>query len=308
MKSRIFNIISFVCCVAVMVGCSNDEALHSAKRAEGHIILDFSASSATRSTVEHSGVEAAVNHLDVFIFENDGSTLPPRCHYERITTAAGRAVLSKPRSSFDADKSYWVYIVANCNISSSELDSKVASLADLRQIQQYDEHIHITGLAIDGAPQSFLMDGVAYKGSSEPVEPSAVELYDGNLSANTELSVVLRRAAAKIFVTIKRGQNVQFSKEKSYLAGYYIHNLPYSSPLLAGVTPNAMLRYTDKGHNDYFVWSEDLITLTTYAYSHNFTTGSLQENRTTLVVDIPMMYDGKEYTNNYYQIPVLSFG
>ena len=287
-----------------MVGCSKDESHHSAKRAEGSIIIDFSASSATRATVAHGGVEAAVNHLDLFIFENDGSTVPPKRHYERITTSAGRAVLSKQRSSFDADKSYWVYLVANCNIAASELDSKVVSLADLRQIQQYDEYIHITGLAIDGAPQSFLMDGVAYKGSVEPTEPAPVQLFDGNLSANTELSVVLRRAAAKIYVTIKRGENVQFSADKQHLAGYYINNLPCSSPLLADVAPDAVLRYTEKGHNDYFVWGKDVITLTAYAYSHDFTTGSLQENRTTLVVDIPMVFAGKEYPNNYYQIPV----
>ncbi len=303
MKTRLFNIISLVCCVAVMVGCSNDENYPAAKHSEGYIVFNFSTGTTTRATVEDNDIESAVNHLDIFIFENDGSTVPPKMHYERITTSSGRAVLNKPRSSFDSNKSYWVYALANSTISPSVF-AEMEDLADLKQIQQYDERIHVTGLNIDGAPQSFLMDGVAYKGTSEPTEPVALQLYDGNLAANTELGVTLRRAAAKIFVTIKRGENVEFLSGNHYLAGYYIHNLPYSSPLLAGVTPDAELRYTDKSNNKYFNWNEDLITVTAYAYSHDFTLGSIMENRTTMVVDIPMRHNGVEYPHNYYQIPV----
>ena len=269
-------------------------------------MLDFSAAATSvRATVEANNVESAVDYLDVFIFENDGSTTPPKKHYERITTSSERAVLSKPRSWFDADKRYWVYILANCTLSASELESDVASLADLKKIQQHDDRIHITGInGIDGAPQRFLMDGVAHKGVTEPVEPSAVQLFDGNLAANTELAVTLRRAAAKIFVTIKKGENVEFSNQNEYLAGYYIHNLPCSSPLLAGVAPDAELRTSSKTNNEYFTWSENLITVTAYAYSHDFETGSIMEKRTTMVVDIPMVHNGVEYPNNYYQIPI----
>ena len=286
-----------------MVGCSNDNNLPKGRSAEGYIVFNFDTQGTTRATIESSGVESAVNHLDIFIFENDGSTLPPMIHYERVTTSSGRAVLNKPRSAFDANKSYWVYLLANSTISSSEF-AAIESLADLKQIQQYDERIHVTGLNVEGAPQSFLMDGVAYMGAIEPTEPTSLQLYDGNLSANTELSVVLRRAAAKVVVTIKRGANVEFLSQSDYVAGYYIHNLPYSSPLLAGVTPDAELRYTDKTNNEYFDWNKDLITVTAYLYSHDFTTGSIMENRTTLVVDIPMRHNGVVYPNNYYQIPV----
>jgi hypothetical protein len=303
MKTRLFNIISLIYCMAVMVGCSNDENHPTIKGSEGYIVFNFSTGSTTRATVEGNDIESAVNHLDIFIFENDGSTVPPKMHYERVTTSSGRAVLSKPRSSFDPNKSYWVYVLANSTISTSVF-SAVESLADLKQIQQYDERNHVTGLNVDGAPQSFLMDGVAYKGTSEPTEPTPLQLNDGNLAANTELSVILRRAAAKIFVTIKRGENVEFLSDSDYVAGYYIHNLPYSSPLLAGVTPDAELRYTNKTNNEYFNWSKDLITVTGYTYSHDFTTGSLMENRTTMVVDIPMRHNGIEYPNNFYQIPV----
>ena len=305
MKTRFFNLLLLVCGVAMFVGCSYDDTLSTQEYEGGHIVLDFSAAATkSRATVEDNNVESAVDHIDVFIFENDGTTTPPEVHYERITTSAGRAVLSKTRSSFAANKTYWVYILANCSYSSSDLDSRVSSLADLKQIQQQDDRIHITGLNIEGAPQRFLMDGVAHKGAIEPSEPSAVQLFDGNLAANTELAVTLRRAAAKIFVTIKRGNSVTFSSQNEYLAGYYIHNLPCSSPLLAGVTPNAVLRSPDKTNNEYFDWGENVITVTAYAYSHDFETGSIMENRTTMVVDIPMVHNGVEYPNNYYQIPI----
>lgn len=303
MKTRFLNLISLVCCVAVMVGCSNDESHHTPKGSEGYIVFNFSTDTTTRATVESNNIESAVNHLDIFIFEDDGSTVPPKMHYERVTTSSKRAVLSKPRSSFNTDKRYWVYVLSNSSISTAEL-TQIETLADLKKIQQYDERIHVTGLNIDGAPQSFLMDGVAYNGTTEPTVPTSIQLNDGNLSANTELGVILRRAAAKIFVTIKRGENVEFLSDSDYLAGYYIHNLPYSSPLLAGVEPDAELRYTDKSNNEYFNWSKDLITVTAYVYSHDFSTGSIMENRTTMVVDIPMRHNGVEYPNNYYQIPV----
>ena len=304
MKTRFFNLISLICCVAVMVGCSKDDYNSTVERAEGYIAFNFSAAnSSTRATVESESLEAAVNHLDIFIFENDGSTAPPKVHYERITTNSGRVILSKQRSFFDPDKSYWVYALANCTMDSTELGA-LATLAHLRQIQQYDSRIHITGLNIEGVPQSFLMDGVAYSGATEPAEPTALQLNDGNLAANTELSLVLRRAAAKIFVTIKRGDSVEFLGGSEYFPGYYIHNLPCSSPLLAGIAPAADLTYTDKNSNEYFVWGENVITVKAYAYSHDFSTGSIMENRTTMVVDIPMKHNGVIYPNNYYQIPV----
>lgn len=303
MKTRFFNLISLVCCVAVMVGCSNNENRPIANGSEGYIVFNFSTASNTRASVESNDIESAVNHLDILIFEDDGSTVPPKMHYERVTTSSERAVLNKPRSSFDSAKRYWVYVLANCTISASEFE-KLESLADLKKLQQYDDRIHVTGLNIDGAPQSFLMDGVAFKGAGEPTEPASLQLNDGNLAANTELGVVLRRAAAKILVTIKRGADVEFLSQDKYIAGYYIHNLPYSTPLLAGVTPDAELRYTDKTNNEYFNWSKDVITVTGYVYSHDFSTGSIMENRTTMVVDIPMRHNGTDYENNYYQIPL----
>ena len=302
MKKIFSNILSLVCCAALAVGCSIDNGTEIPQSEGGRIILDFSnVANQSRATVEDNSVEAAVDQVDVFIFEEDGTSTQPKVHYERITSSATHAVLNVSRSSFDASKVYWVHLLANATASEADF-AAITTLAELKQLQQQDDRIHITGLNIEGAPQRFLMDGVAYIGANEPVAPSAIKLNNGDFTANTELKVTLRRAAAKIVVTIKRGENVTFSN--LYQAGYYIHNLPYSTPLLAGVDPHAELRSPDKTNNEYFDWGEDVITVTAYAYPHNFVGESSMEKRTTLIVDIPMSHNTQEYPNNYYQIPI----
>ena len=301
MKKIFFNLLSLASCVAVAVSCSIDGGTEIPQPEGGRIILDFSNVAKQSRAVEDNSVEAAVDQVDVFIFEEDGTSTQPKVHYERITSSATHAVLNVSRSSFDASKRYWVHLLANATASEADF-AAITTLAELKQMQQQDDRIHITGLDIEGAPQRFLMDGVAYVGDSEPLAPSAIPLNDGNFAANTELKVTLRRAAAKIVVTIKRGDTVTFSN--LYQAGYYIHNLPYTTPLLAGVDPQAELRSPDKTNNKYFDWREDVITVTAYAYPHNFVGESSMEKRTTLIVDIPMSHNGSEYPNNYYQIPI----
>ena len=302
MKKIFFNLLSLASCVAVAVSCSIDGGTEIPQPEGGRIILDFSNVAKSRATVADSSMEAAVDHLDVFIFEENGTLEQPKVHYERITTSATHAVLNVSRSSFDTSKVYWVHLLANATASEAKF-AAIGTLAQLKQLQQQDDRIHITGLDIEGAPQRFLMDGAAYVGDSEPLAPSAIQLNNGDFTANTELKVTLRRAAAKIIVTIKRGENVT-KFLNLYQTGYYIHNLPYSTPLLAGVDPHAELRSPDKSNNDYFAWSEDLITVTSYVYSHHFKHGSLTTDRTTLIVDIPMEHNGQVYENNYYQIPI----
>ena len=301
MKKIFFNLLSLASCVAVAVSCSIDGGTEIPQPEGGRIILDFSNVAKQSRAVEDNSVEAAVDQVDVFIFEENGTSTQPRVHYERITSSATHAVLNVSRSSFDASKRYWVHLLANATASEADF-AAITTLAELKQMQQQDDRIHITGLDIEGAPQRFLMDGAAYVGDSEPLAPSAIQLNDGDFTANTELKVTLRRAAAKIVVTIKRGNTVTFSN--LYQAGYYIHNLPYTTPLLAGVDPQAELRSPDKTNNKYFDWREDVITVTAYAYPHNFVGESSMEKRTTLIVDIPMLHNGSEYPNNYYQIPI----
>lgn len=83
------------------------------------------------------------------------------------------------------------------------------------------------------------MDGIAYPaGTDEPETPGKVVLNNGNLSDKTELAVTLRRAAAKIVVKIKKGEDVTFDNSSgAYRAGYYLRNMSYSTTLIPN--PNA---------------------------------------------------------------------
>ena len=135
MKKIFSNILSLVCCAAVAVGCSYNNGMEAPISEGGRIILDFSDVAKSRATVADSGMEAAVDHLDVFIFEENGTLEQPKVHYERITTSATHAVLNVSRSSFDTSKVYWVHLLANATASEAEF-AAIGTLAQLKQLQQ----------------------------------------------------------------------------------------------------------------------------------------------------------------------------
>lgn len=155
----------------------------------------------------------------------------------------------------------------------------------------------------------FLMDGIAYPaGTDEPETPGKVVLNNGNLSDKTELAVTLRRAAAKIVVKIRKGEDVTFDNSSgAYRAGYYLRNMSYSTTLIPNpnANDNVKLRTPDPTAGKYFAWTENEITVTAYAYSHNWKDKPL-ERETRLVVNIPLYYKKEPDLRgaNYYQIPI----
>lgn len=169
---------------------------------------------------------------------------------------------------------------------------------------QEDERIHITGLSnVEVAPKTFLMDGIAYSGEQEPQAASPVVLNDGNPSSDTELKVMLRRAAAKIIIHVNKGDAVTFDDKPA--RDYYLRNMPYSTSLLAGVDGEAKLRTSMKSNTSYYEWNEDgTITLTAYTYAHDWADASAFEKEVRLVVNIPLKYNDTDYSISYYQIPV----
>lgn len=154
------------------------------------------------------------------------------------------------------------------------------------------------------------MDGIAYSGEQEPQAATPVVLNDGNPSSDTELKVMLRRAAAKIIIHVNKGDAVTFDKEQNGATlDYYLRNMPYSTSLLAGVDGEAKLRTSMKSNTSYYEWNEDgTITLTAYTYAHKWADASAFEKEVRLVVSIPLKYtkDDQEvaYPTSYYQIPV----
>lgn len=313
MKKILYTILKTVMLLPLLAACSSEtDSFLSGTGTEGNaIVLQFSTGDTplSRATVpSEEGAEVAVEHLDVFIFEESGG----KKHYERVTGCTdkeGTVTLAAKREDFAADTGYWVYLIANSTHATTEFDA-IADLNSLKAMTQQDRDIFLTGLGdISEAPQSFLMDGIAYADAQEPAAAAPVVLYNGVKSDDTKLKVTLRRAAAKVIVHIKKGEKVTFDQElEGAIPRYYLRNMPYTTSLLAGVGGEADLRTPGLVNTDYFDWTAEQITVTAYAYAHEWADASL-EKEVRLVVNIPMRYTDEsgnetEYVSSYYQIPI----
>ena len=308
-----------IVCAAVMLAfpsCIKDTYIPDRTGGEGDsIILDIASETLPLMKSEASGAEIAVDHLDVLIFEENGAY---RWH-ERITSLngsrEGTVTLSAKREDFTANSGYWVYLVANSSHPAEDFNN--IDLNGLRTMMEETRNIHLTGWDGSGAetaPENFLMDGIAYPGvnTAEPQNPGTVVLNDGVVSNDTELKVTLRRAAAKIVVKIAKGDDVTFTDSGE--AGFYLSNMPWTSSVVSGVDAPAELRTPDLfrySGTPFYNWTDDVITITTYAYAHDWADVSALENELRLVVNIPLEYktspDDAEavvYEDSYYQIPV----
>ena len=313
MRKILYTILKTVMLLPLLAACSSEtDSFLSETGTEGNaIVLQFSTGDTplSRATVpSEEGAEVAVEHLDVFIFEESGG----KKHYERVTGCTdkeGTVTLAAKREDFAADTGYWVYLIANSTHATVDFDA-IADLNSLKAMTQQDRDIFLTGLGdISEALQLFLMDGIAYADAQEPAAAAPVVLYNGVKSDDTKLKVTLRRAAAKVIVRIKKGEKVTFDQElEGAIPGYYLRNMPYTTSLLAGVGGEADLRTSDFVNTDYFDWTAEQITVTAYAYAHEWADASL-EKEVRLVVNIPMRYTDEsgnetEYVSSYYQIPI----
>ena len=277
------------------------------------IVLDLS-SGLTKAA--DTDVESFVNHLDVFIFDVNGTEPGAEVYYERYqVNNVASLVLNAKRSTFTAGQKYYVYLLANSNLSKSDFEA-VESYNDLIDKKQEDYNLHLTGLTIDGAPSYFLMDAVAFQGGSSPVV-----LNNGVSSDNTVLDAVLRRAAAKVVINIKASEKVEFKaftiEDGSEGGLYYLRNMPYDTYLLAEARAEediytAKVRNTKKSNNAYFSWNPTQdsknVSLVTYVYPNNWADQSSLERETCVVMNLPLTYtDGelvKDYANCWYKIPM----
>ena len=317
---QLLHYIVFCCLAACCVTACDHEDIFRQTETEGDgnsIILNLASGKLplTRANVEANGAEIAVSHLDVLIFNQDGT----KVWHERvdgIKDGKDKITLSAQRSIFDENESYWVYLIANSTADVSIFEDENFTLTSLNALKQEDKDIHMTGLAsATGVPQTFLMDGVAYpKGEQEPATVKMVVLNSGDKTNDTELQTVLRRAAAKIVVNIKSGEHVQFDNgPQTYHAGYYLRNMPYSTSVIKPAMmdkDDAELMTPELNNGGYFKWTPSVITVTAYAYAHVWDNASTLEKEVRLIVNIPMNYlpdnatEWKFLDNSYYQIPV----
>lgn len=278
----------------------------------GDIILDLS-SGITKATVEDTQTESFVNHLDIFIFSDNAGAPSSVEYYGRYTVNnASHITLAAQRSSFEENTPYHIFLIANSNISENDFRTILDSdgYDGLIGKKQEDALLHLTGLDVNDAPKYFLMDAAVHN----------VELNNGNSADNTEISATLSRAAAKVTVNITAGKKVEFKsftvEQGSEGARYYIRNLPYNAFLFAEAKNDeevsAAVRNTAKEGDKHFYWdpSKDNknVSLLTYVYPNSWSEGSLLENETCVVMNLPMVFTPDEgdtpveYVNSWYKI------
>ena len=340
MKNRILNILLLLMTMLPAVSCDILFDDISTTPNEGAIVLHFQTPDvAVKGTIEDNACESYMSHLDVLIYKYNGTNYEP-FHYERISVSAtpeGKVSLHKKKEDFEADGKYKFYVVANSTLDQTAYHSggSIISHENFLKLDQTDRLIHLSGVDHEimnpHYPQMFLMDGVAYIGDSEPATPGLVVVNDRSSNDDVVLKVTLRRAAAKILITIIPGDKVTFDSKLMALSdGYLIRNMPNRSTLVkeGGVAKEGEVdRYplTDGDKNPYWesttisqspyfnlveVDGKKQVELTAYCYSHSWIADEVFEKGTSVVMMLPLKYkeaedkEAVEYVNNYYQFSV----
>ncbi len=267
--------------------------------------------------------ESAIKHLDVMIFHDAVEQSARELFYhERVTAAGpqGQVRLGVDVNDIEIGGKYWVYVVAN----STHPASTYANIGDVESLFSLTEewyNVHLTASGLHNTHTHFLMDGAAYMGAEEPAQPSAILFAQSKITDAVEISVKLRRAAAKVVVKLVAGENMTFASNMANTTpGYYMRNTPYETRVMDDgiVRQSEKLETTAESMSNYFKWVDNGsgaitgVELTLYVLSHSWDTSDSFSHATNLLVDIPAYYttikDGVEHTtehpNNYYQVPL----
>ena len=330
MKDKILHMIAFIMMLLMAVSCIgviDDEMLGEEDK---YITLDFKVPGVmTRTEIADNEYESFMSHIDVIIYEYSAGIYSP-FHHERIDVSGspdGKATISKTKRDFAENGEYRFYVIANSTLEASAYYDNNGNLLPhdvFRKLDQTDQYIHLSGIefGVPGSiyPQMFLMDGIAYMGVAEPATAGNIVINDPETGDDVTIKVTLRRAAAKVQISISPSDDVKFTKELIALSnGYMVRNMPVRTTLSAeGGYP-----LNDAGANPY--WKSSSISqspymemipvtdgagnivnykirLTLYCYSHTWQKEEAFERGTSVVMMLPLIYKGAEYVNNYYQI------
>ncbi len=344
MKDRIVCIVALVVMLLSAVSCTSelDKIKTGTSDGEKYITLNFlTPGVATRATEEDNECESYMSHIDVVVYKYDGSSSYTPFHYERInvsSTPEGKATIGKTKKDFEENVPYRFYIIANSTLAESAYykDGNIINHADFLRLDQTDEKIHLTGVDFDiknpHYPQMFLMDGVAYMGDKEPETVGEIVINDPKTDDDITIKVTLRRAAAKVQITINPGDKVTFTPELMALSqGYMVRNMPIRTTLAAeggyplnengarpywksttiSQTPYFQMSPMKDANGNVIVDSEGNIAnytvqVTLYCYSHTWLKDDVFERGTSVVLMLPLKHaengNTVEYINNYYQL------
>ncbi len=321
------------------------------------IVIDFSCGR-TKALVADTEYESRVDHLDIFVFREDNSL----SWHERASVSAsdGTHSLSVGTKYFaEKDASgnvighpkYRVYLLANAAFETSFADgiftmvspegktTAVSNVAALGNVIQETPNLHLSGLNLSAAPETFLMDALATVDGS-----SVVALSSSDSDKDIVLEAELVRAAAKVVINIREGDRIEFTEgadldepglfDETEHGLYYIRNLPFKAYLLSGYynpeeTETDRLKTTTKTNNAHFTWTplafdtntsavkgpeshRDVVSITTYVYEHSWAGKGLFEFEPCAVVNLPLIsldQEGEEvhyhaHANSWYKIPL----
>ena len=318
--NKVFRYLSVALAFAAAVSCSREHVLPELQVSNGAIMIDVSAMPHTKLTAEDlasKGVEAYVNHLDLFIFGEqvveDGQQ-PAAVYYERIVytnpSAPQTISLDVKKGQFISGEDYDVFVVANSTLSEAVFEA-VADADDLQALTQTDDNIHLTGLNLENVPEAFLMD--AYM--------NVVLNPEGEEAEDITLDILLTRAAAKIVVELFEGNSKIAIQAPDNAHIYHFRNIPYSTSVIPGNHTPKVRSTTGESLNGYISWDGNntgslvidgsgatvtgvpQISLTGYVYSYDYSKEDLDKH-TSLVINIPLKIDEKDYPVNYYKIPL----
>ena len=329
------NIPIYIIIVAALlglVGCQSYYDDNTNAQSDKYIKLRFAPQGQSRGTVEDNECESFLSHLDVIIYKvtNEGATFEGFYH-ERVDvsdTPDGVTSIKRTKDDFEEGVTYKVYVIANAD-SAESIYYQSGSIIEhdkFLKLDQTNRNIHLSGIDFGNPdfeyPSMFLMDGVAYIGANEPAQGSAMVINDGSQDDVT-LKVTLRRAAAKIIVTIRPGDKVSFSPDlMSKSQGYLLRNMPIRTTLTAEggypLTEGDSRPYWQSptiSQSPYFqLLSDDnggyYMQITAYCYSHTWQSAEVFYKGTALVVMLPIIYQEDEnskpveYVHNYYQISI----
>lgn len=330
MKDRILHMIAFILMLLLAVSCVGVIDDEMPGEEDKYITLDFKVPEVmTRTEIADNEYESFMSHIDVIIYEYSAGIYSP-FHHERINVSGspdGKATISKTKRDFAENGEYRFYVIANSTLEASAYYDNNGNLLPhdvFRKLDQTDEYIHLSGIefGVPGSiyPQMFLMDGIAYMGVAEPATAGNIVINDPETGDDVTIKVTLRRAAAKVQISISPSDDVKFTKELMALSnGYMVRNMPVRTTLSAeGGYP-----LNDAGANPY--WKSSSISqspymemipvtdgagnivnykirLTLYCYSHTWQKEEAFGRGTSVVMMLPLIYKGAEYVNNYYQI------
>ena len=245
---------------------------------------------------EDTQIESALNHLDLLIFDNNENNIAVQRITQSLSSPNGTIKLSQKRSDFKENADYSIYVIANSNTNLND----VKTLNDLKVKIQTDENIHLSGLSGNDIPSNFLMDGCVFNDElfeNEPEQAGTIKL--GNKDLN--LKVVLRRAAAKVIVTLNKGKDISFIDNNQ--KGYYFKNIAKQTTLLKDVLGtfvhnDKIIPATEFTNSAHLEQLEEKTTIIGYMYSHSWDNTSTP----TMVVNIPLQHNNKEHANSYYEL------